>query len=108
MNFVIDQQLPPALVDWLIGKGHQAAHVYFLGLGEAEDADIWAYAQANAAIIVTKDPDFAERRSRVSAGPTILWLRSGNSTTPTLLAIMDGAWPSVEPSLVGGAVVEVR
>jgi predicted nuclease of predicted toxin-antitoxin system len=44
VNFIVDAQLPPALKLWLIQLGHTAAHVDDVGLGEAEDLEIWRYA----------------------------------------------------------------
>jgi predicted nuclease of predicted toxin-antitoxin system len=35
MRFLIDAQLPPALVPWLAAKGHQARHVIDCGLGRS-------------------------------------------------------------------------
>lgn len=82
MKFVVDQQLPPALVDWLMARGHEAEHVGDLGMREAPDGEIWRHAEKNGAVIVTKDEDFAARRARSRSGPAIVWLRYGNTTRP--------------------------
>jgi predicted nuclease of predicted toxin-antitoxin system len=108
MRFIVDNQLPPALARWLIERGHEAKHVYSEGLGEADDTHIWSIALQQTAIVVTKDADFAERRATAGSGPTILWLRVGNTTTPNLFAILDTAWASIEDALGRDAVVEVR
>lgn len=108
MKFIVDQQLPPALAHWLIARGHQASHVFDIGHGEAEDREIWNLAEREGLVIVTKDTDFSDRRVRESAGPTILWLRMGNTTTPDLFAIMERSWASIEADLPTAAVVEVR
>lgn len=108
MKFIIDQQLPPALTTWLQRKGHDASHVRDHGLREAEDEDIWDFALRHRAIVVTKDADFSDRRARVSAGPTILWLRIGNTTTPELFALLEHAWLTVELDLASEPIVEVR
>lgn len=109
MRFVIDQQLPPALLGWLRARGHDAEHVRDIGLRDAEDAEIWRYALGLGAAIVTKDGDFATERSRLALGPTIVWLRIGNSTTPELLDWLDEAWPGIESALLSGvSVTEVR
>jgi predicted nuclease of predicted toxin-antitoxin system len=41
MRFLIDAQLPPALVRWLTEQGHDAEHVVDCGLAEADDRLIW-------------------------------------------------------------------
>lgn len=108
MKFIVDQQLPPALVKWFESRGHSAQHVFFIGLGDVDDRAIWDHALLEMAVVVTKDADFAERRLREAHGPTILWLRIGNSTKQDLFAFMDRAWPVVEPALNSESIVEVR
>lgn len=109
MKFIVDQQLPPALAKWLIGKGHEASHVFYVGLGEADDRDIWDLAVANAAAVLSKDSDFADRRAAAASGPQVIWLRIGNSTAPELFAWLDKSWSRIESALKNGhAVIEVR
>jgi predicted nuclease of predicted toxin-antitoxin system len=84
VKFLVDAQLPPALVSWLQEAGHDAAHVEDVGLREANDGVIWAHALRTGAIIVTKDEDFAARSVREATGPVIVWLRVGNTTNRVL------------------------
>ncbi len=58
MRFLIDAQLPPALARWLRAQGHEAKAVREVGLREAADSAIWAFAEQGAWIVVTKDDDF--------------------------------------------------
>jgi predicted nuclease of predicted toxin-antitoxin system len=44
VRFLVDAQLPPALVDWLQKKGYQAQHVFDAGLSRAEDGAVWDHA----------------------------------------------------------------
>lgn len=109
MKFIIDNQLPPALVRWLGDKGHQAEHVFPMGLSEADDAQIWITAASQAAIVVTKDADFAGRRLNSVAGPTVLWLRIGNAATSVLLSWLELRWPETSSALESDlSVIEVR
>ncbi len=109
MNFLIDQQLPPALEGWLRTRGYKATHVRNIGLREADDVTIWRRAEEMAAIVVTKDVDFVSMRSRAATGPKIVWLRIGNVTTPDLMAWLDLHWGEIEAALLAGdAMVEVR
>ncbi len=106
MKFIIDQQLPPVLVRWLTARGHDAEHVREIGMREADDN--WRCAIAVGAIVITKDEDFAQRRSQAD-GPQIVWLRVGNTTRQALLDRLDDGWLEIEAALAGGAsVVEVR
>ena len=85
MKFIIDAQLPPALAVALRKAGCDAVAVREIGLRGATDMAIWLYALENAAAIVTKDEDFADRSIRTSNSPVIVWLRIGNATNPVLL-----------------------
>ncbi len=109
MKFNIDNQLPPALASWLIGKRHDAEHVFPLGVAEASDAAIWDFAVSQGASVITKDSDFAERRMQSANGPTVIWMRIGNVATATLLAKLELAWPNIEAGLAASqAIIEIR
>lgn len=108
MRLLIDQQLPPLLANWLIEHGEEARHVRDVGLRDASDATIWDWAKTADAAIISKDEDFAARRSR-EFGPQIVWLRIGNVTNPALIAWFEQAWPRAARLLrAGEAVVEIR
>ncbi len=101
MKFLVDEQLPPALAEWLRARGHQAEHVHSIGLGAADDQTIWLHARDGDWIIVTKDEDFPARRAAV-AGPTIVWLRIGNAANSVLLARAEEHWSAIVPLLESG------
>jgi predicted nuclease of predicted toxin-antitoxin system len=60
VRFLVDAQLPPALARLIAERGHVAEHVTDIGPGDAPDRDLWGYALAHQAVIVTKDEDFAD------------------------------------------------
>jgi predicted nuclease of predicted toxin-antitoxin system len=109
VNILIDAQLPPSLARMLMSAGHQARHVREVGLRNATDRTIWDYAVRERAVIVTKDEDFALRRLHVSDGPTIVWLRIGNSSTSALQRRLMPLLPEIERmATMGDVVIEVR
>jgi predicted nuclease of predicted toxin-antitoxin system len=109
MTFLIDAQLPPALVQWLRERGHTAEHVVEVGLAAAEDVDIWNRAAQDGAIIMTKDEDFAERAARENSGPVIVWLRIGNATNRALTHWLNPRWAEITGLLESGSrLIEVR
>ncbi|HMM78642.1 MAG TPA: DUF5615 family PIN-like protein [Pyrinomonadaceae bacterium] len=109
MKFLVDAQLPPGLAGWLIEKGHTATHVDDVLLTTAKDSDIWDHALKDGSIIVTKDEDFSARRSRMTEGPAVLWLRIGNATNRSLFKWLEPRWESVVQLLrEGNHLVEVR
>ncbi len=109
MNVLVDQQLPPALAQWLNDHGVSARHVRDVGLRDADDREIWAFAVREQLVVVTKDEDFAARCSISSDGPAIVWLRLGNSTNAVLFEWLGARWEATQTALADGAsVVEVR
>ncbi len=93
MRFLVDTQLPAGLARWLRGRGHQAEHVLEIGLAQSSDTLVWRYAQEHGAVIVTKDGDFADWVQRGRAGPSVVWLRIGNSSKRELLLWLDPLLP---------------
>lgn len=53
MRFLVDAQLPPALARLIAESGHVAEHITDIGPGDAPDRDLWHYALAHQAVIVT-------------------------------------------------------
>jgi predicted nuclease of predicted toxin-antitoxin system len=107
MIFLIDAQLPPALCGWLRERGHEAHHVFDLGLTAASDEEIAARAQADGAVLVSKDEDFVALR--LPDRFAFLWLRCGNATNRALTAWLALRWAQIETWLERGErFVEVR
>ena len=109
MRFLVDAQLPPALARFLEAQGHEARAVREVGLREADDTAIWAFAERDGWIIVTKDEDFPERSLNSRTSPQIVWLRIGNSTKRVLLIWFAPLLPDVlREHAAGQRLVEVR
>jgi predicted nuclease of predicted toxin-antitoxin system len=87
VKFLIDNQLPPALANWLISQGHEALHILDVGPAEAKDEKIWEYAAANSLAPITKDEDFSRRAEKQSAEVSVVWVRLRNCRT---VATVDG------------------
>lgn len=66
MMFLIDAQLPPALCGWLRERGHEAVHVFDVGMVAASDDEIAARAEADDAVLVSQGRRF---RHPAPAGP---------------------------------------
>jgi predicted nuclease of predicted toxin-antitoxin system len=95
VRFIVDTQLPLALAIFLREQGHQAEHVLEINLAQSKDNLVWHYAQENAAVIITKDEDFAEWVRRGRAGPPVVWLRIGNSSKRALLLWLEPLLPLI-------------
>jgi predicted nuclease of predicted toxin-antitoxin system len=63
LSFLCDAHIPPNLAIWLREHGLKAVALRDVALQNADDMDIWAYAQDRDLIIITKDRDFARMAS---------------------------------------------
>lgn len=109
MKFLIDNQLPAALADYLKKRGFDCAHVLDVGLGAASDAEICKYAIAQQAVIVSKDQDFLYLASQADSKIRLIWVRLGNCRTSALLQAFHRLWPDIEASLnAGDRIIEIR
>lgn len=83
-------------------------HVLELALAQSPDGDLWQYAIKHAAVIVTKDEDFAEWVLTGRSGPFVVWLRIGNCTNAELIEWLLPLWPQVVEALQrGDRLIEV-
>lgn len=105
MRFLIDAQLPPALARYLVTLGHEANHVVDVGLLTARDHEIWRYAEANDAVLVTKDEDFVTLRALNPLEPAIVWVRIGNATKRNLIARFAAAFPAIVVAIERGETI---
>ena len=107
MRFLVDEQLPSALARWISARGHEAEHVFDVGLGGADDAEIWRYAKMAKVIIITKDQDFVAL-ARTDSSVNVVWLRSGNLPRRALLEQMERVFENVYDALASGEnIIEV-
>lgn len=107
-RFLVDAQLPPGLAKRLSALGYDAAHVNRVGLGPAGDAAIWAYAVANARVLLTKDDDFVALARRDPKATPVVWIRIGNCTNQALWRILEPALPEIILALEAGErVIEI-
>jgi predicted nuclease of predicted toxin-antitoxin system len=107
MRFLVDAQLPPALVDGFKSKGRQAEHVFEQLGADRPDAFIAQTSIATAAVVVTKDNDFLQLQE--NGRPQIIWVRIGNTANQRLLERFESEWARVFGALSRGEdVVELH
>lgn len=108
MRFVVDAQLPPALVQVLRGSSCDAVAVREIGLRDATDAEIWNYAMQRETAIIAKDEDFAQRCLQSQNQPVIVWLRIGNTSNQALVNwLMPLLASNYPPDPSGDRLIEV-
>ena len=88
MRLLFDQNLSPFLCKALADCFPSAIHVRDVGLREATDSTIWAYAAQHGFVIVTKDADFRQRSFLEGYPPKMLWVRLGNCSTKAIEALV--------------------
>jgi predicted nuclease of predicted toxin-antitoxin system len=56
-RFLVDENLPARLTSYLRAEDYEAEHAYDVGLRTRPDPDVFAYAQAAGATLITQDHD---------------------------------------------------
>ena len=83
MRLLVDANLSPVVSARLRDAGHEAIHLYDVGLLQASDERIFEYALEHDYVIVSADTDFAAMLARLeSAKPSFVLLRHVNEMTP--------------------------
>ena len=109
MKFLIDHQLPPALVDFFRERGYESQHVLDIEMASSSDAEVYEYASIQRFIIVTKDEDFFYLSRRLGSETGLLWIRLGNCRTRVLLATLDRQWSEIVRCFeAGDSIIEIR
>ena len=109
MRILIDQHFPRSLVDWFRGRGIEATHVAVILKETSPDNEIWANAQDEAFVILTKDRDFSHWAPIRRNAPQVIWWRYGNQGNAALFAMLEARWPEIAEKLAqGDMLVEVR
>jgi predicted nuclease of predicted toxin-antitoxin system len=109
VKFLVDNQLPTALAQYLRKRGFDCVHVLEAGLGDALDSEICKYAELQERIIISKDEDFFYFAKLLDAKIRVIWVRLGNCRTPALLAAFERSWSNIESCLKSGdRIIEIR
>jgi predicted nuclease of predicted toxin-antitoxin system len=103
-RFVVDAQLPPSLVRTLHELRVEGVHVQDVGLRDATDAVIAAYARQTGATVITKDHDYIALARRGDI-PSVVLLTCGNVNNFRLRQIVHGTIDRVLSLLDSGEVV---
>jgi len=108
MRFLVDMPLSPLVAEWLQREGHEAVHVFDIGLGKAPDTEIIARAREDSRIIVTADLDYARLLALAgSSSPGVILLRGGNYSDEEMLGLMKRALMTVSSDRLPDSIVVV-
>jgi predicted nuclease of predicted toxin-antitoxin system len=107
VRFLVDANLSPRVAEWLRNEGHDAVHVFDLGLSQAGDHQILQEAARGRQVLVTVDLDFGEILARSEGRTSVLILRLRSTGTASVVRRLDVALPQAAAALGEGAVVTV-
>ena len=108
MKLLVDMNLSPEWTAELVAAGHDAWHWSEVGDVRASDAEIMAWARANAAIVLTHDLDFTTILALTRAtGPSVVQLRAQNILPAAMAGTVLQTLHDHARSLATGAIVSV-
>ena len=109
MNFLIDAQLPRLLAVRLRELGHDASHTLDLEEGNrTSDQTISAFANAQNAIVVSKDRDFLDSHLLIGNPSRLLMVATGNIPNRRLHSIFENHIKSIENAFTQASWVELN
>jgi len=108
MKFLVDMNLSPSWVSFLLEAGLEAVHWSNVGPGDAEDHTVLSWAAENGRIVLTSDLDFgailaAKRHPR----PSVVQLRGGLLDPDAIGARVLAAVQTSRPQLEAGALISI-
>lgn len=90
MKFLVDAQLPRALVRSLRELGYEAQHTWSLDFGNrTPDAAIASIADREAAIVISKDLDFMNSHILSDSPKRLLLVSTGNISNRVLIRLFE-------------------
>ena len=106
MKFVIDMNLPPIWVDAFQRNGWEAVHWSSIGVANAPDEEIMAWAKENKHIVFTHDLDFGAILAATKAqAPSVIQVRTQDVTPQKLKTLLFAAIRQHQPVLEAGALI---
>ena len=108
LHLLLDQNIPEAVAGWLRGKfpAWQVSHVKEIGLAGKADSEIFLWAQARQAVVVSYDEDFADTRSfPLGSHFGIIRLRVWPTTVEETSAALERLFRQVAPDELHGSLV---
>jgi predicted nuclease of predicted toxin-antitoxin system len=107
VKLLVDANLSPTVAISLRSSGHNVEHVFEVGLGTAQDSEIFDYAIETGRIVISCDTDFGViLAQRQTMAPSLMLLRHMNDTAPIDQArLVAGALNAAAEQLAVGAIV---
>ena len=109
MKFLIDEQLPYLLADWLQDKGHDAVHVTSLLTNERiPDGYICERSMVEERVVITKDTDFFNTYLIKQQPYKLIYVTTGNLKNRQLLDLFRISLGQLITTLETAQVIEIN
>ena len=109
MKFLIDMNLRPYWVEYLVDAGFEAVHWSSLGASTASDEKILARAQADGYVILTCDLDFGLLLGLMGANkPSVVQVRAKGAHPKIIGEVVIRALRQTEHDLKEGALLTIE
>jgi predicted nuclease of predicted toxin-antitoxin system len=108
MRFLLDANLAPALARQIRTLGYDCSHVFDTLSPDAADAAIARLANRSGAIVITKDIDYFDLKTRGILETPLVWLRTGNMSNRRTAQVLLPAMPRIAAAIESGdSIVEI-
>lgn len=108
MKFILDENLPPSLVEKLKSIGYESYHVNEVGYSNTADSKIAALAKRENAVILTHDTDFGTIMAlNEDDKPSIILFRWQTISVNSLFLFLEEYLPQLEIDLEKGSFIVV-
>ncbi len=88
MKLLLNENLSDRIAAKIVDLFPGSSHVKPEGLIHADDARIWEFARINRFTLVSKDADFHQRSLLFGHPPRLVFLRTGNCSTETVVELL--------------------
>lgn len=107
MRFLVDENIPVEIVEYLRSKGHDVLDVVASTHRGSTDANLWRIASVENRVIVTHDRDFPVL-GQVNLPPALILVRPKNNLPSAVLELFRSFWEQVDEKDVKGHVYSVQ
>jgi predicted nuclease of predicted toxin-antitoxin system len=108
MKFLVDMNLSPGWVDFLVNSGFEAVHWSTIGQGNESDADLAQWAAGRGYIMLTADLDFgAILAATQRRQPSVIQIRADIPTPAAVGGAVLSAVRQAREELESGAILSV-
>lgn len=108
MKILVDMNLAPGWVDFLVKAGFEAIHWSQVGAGDADDTEVMQWATTHDHVVLTSDLDFGAILAATKyRHPSVIQLRSDFLAPNMIGAVVIAAIHQAREELRDGALVSI-